>query len=103
MYIKYVDSILGPDSILNTLKPFDLLYDTVTSSDAGDGINGTTYDQALKPFLKSPEQGGRIAAINGGVGRWWSALVTGWQEKGYKLYLRKDSAEDLQEIAGNSI
>ena len=27
------------------------MYDTVTSPDTGDGLNGVPYDEALKPFM----------------------------------------------------
>jgi NADPH:quinone reductase-like Zn-dependent oxidoreductase len=91
-------SITGPESILHQHKPFDLLYDTVTSTDAGDNLNGVTYDEALSPFMKPASDGGRIVAINGPVGRWLSMMV-GWQQSGFDLFLCNASSDDLKELA----
>ena len=53
-------------------SPLDVVYDTVTSPESGDGLNGAPYDVALKPFLRP---GGRVVAINGSGGKWIKALL----------------------------
>lgn len=89
------DTIVGPSSILHHLKPFDIVYDTVTSPDGGDNLNGVTYDEALSPFL-APK--GIVCAINGGAWRWIGAL-TGWNSCKYRLFMKKRSGSQLEELA----
>lgn len=89
------ETLFAEQSALNTLKPFDMVYDTVTSPDEGDAVNGQPYDAALRPYLRAD---GLVVAINGSAGRWIGAL-TGWQGAGYKLLLKARSQEQLREIA----
>ena len=92
---KHPDTIQSSSSILAESKPFDMVYDTVTSPDPGDSLDGKPYDEVLRPYLKKD---GYICAINGSAGRWVGAL-TGWQGKGYKLLLKSRSGKQLTELA----
>ena len=58
------------------------MYDTVTSPETGDGLNGAPYDLALKPFMSKAGAGGRVVAINGSAGRWIKSLL-GLQVRGH--------------------
>ena len=87
-----------PGSPLAAAAPFDCLYDTVSSADAGDGLGGRPYDAALAHLVRPAAEGGRTVAINGSVGRWAARLV-GWEALGFHLLMEEDSAADLREIA----
>ena len=89
--------LLGPDSPLRALAPFNCIYDTVTSPEAGDGLAGTTYDAALREAgLVGPET--KISAINGS-GLRWLRMFLGWQETNFKLFFTQRRADHLQQIA----
>ena len=90
------DTLLGPASALGALGPFDCVHDTVTSPDAGDSLNGQTYDEALRPVLA--EQG-MVVAINGSNSRWMRAGL-GCQARGYRLVMKQRSAADLTRLNG---
>ena len=62
------ESITGPESILRRSK-IDVIYDTVSSAEKYDSLNGQSYQDALA-FT-----GARIAAINGGGGAFVSYFI----------------------------
>lgn len=91
-----------PDAMLAALKDmvrsggaFDAVYDTVTSPDSGDSLQGRSYEAALKPLLRL---GGMHCAINGSVRQWIGALV-GWQRQGFRLFMQQPNGPQLARIA----
>ena len=93
---KTPDVLLGPTSPLKELGPVDVLFDTVSSSDPKDALNGKPYDKALYSFLAPT---GRTVAINGGALRWIRALLFGHEEKNFNMVMCKKSSDDLKVIA----
>jgi NADPH:quinone reductase-like Zn-dependent oxidoreductase len=89
-------AIVGPSSALRAAGPYDCVYDTVTSPDSGDNLDGVPYDIALRPLLRP---GGLVVAINGSAARWAAALL-GWQAAGYHLLMQRDSGAELAELKG---
>lgn len=73
-YTHPYETILGPDSPLNNpaVITFDCIYDTVTSPDASDGLEGKPYDEVLMP--KHLSKKGKYIAVNGNEKRWAAAL-----------------------------
>lgn len=88
----------APGSALAAAAPFDCLYDTVSSGDAGDGLGGRPYDEALSHLLRPAAEGGRVVAINGTLRRWVARLV-GWEAPGFHLLMEHESDADLREVA----
>jgi len=74
-------------------RNLDVIYDTVSSPDPGDGLGGVPYDQALAKLLKPGA--GRTVAINGSGSRWIRALL-GLQGSGFRLIMTKKSHECLK-------
>lgn len=82
-------------SPLKSLAPLTVFYDTVSSPEAGDGLNGVSYDVALRPFLAPSAQ---TVAINGSAMRWFRMFL-GWQERSFKMTLCKRNSADLETVA----
>ena len=74
-------------------RNLDVIYDTVSSPDPGDDLDGVPYDQAFARFLKKGT--GRTVAINGAGSRWIRALL-GIQGGDYRLIMTKRSHECLK-------
>ena len=88
--------LLGKTSPLHTLNGIDILYDTVSSSNSKDTLNGVSYDKALSSFLTTSI---RTVAINGSISRWLNALIWKRQENNFNLVLCNKNSKQLQEIA----
>jgi len=93
---KTPDVLLSENSPFLPVGGFDVLYDTVTSAESKDMLNGLPYDKALSRFMTPTT---KTVAINGSVSRWLNKLVLGWEEKNFNLVLCKKEGKQLQEIA----
>jgi len=88
--------LTSPDSSpLKSISPIDVFYDTVSSPDAGDGLDGKPYDQTLKHLLSKDT---KTVAINGSALR-WIRMLFGLQEKNFKLFFTNKSGAQLEQIA----
>lgn len=94
---KASDVLLSESSPLASIGGIDVLYDTVSSADAKDLLNGKPYDKALTRFLTPTT---KTVAINGGVGRWLNSLVFKWEEKNFNLILCQKDGKQLSQISG---
>jgi len=99
--LDYTDSSLLLDTSKSPLKQYkdiSMIYDTVSSGDKGDGINGMKYDQALKPFLNKNT---KFIAIQSNVWGWISkfACPTFCQKNNYTLFICIVTSNDLKTIA----
>jgi len=90
------DTVVGNDSLLHRTGKLTCIYDTVSSPDGADSLNGIPYDQALQKYFEKGTT--TYCAINGTVSRWLRAF-TGLQASGYKLIMKKRSGSQLEEIA----
>lgn len=94
---KTSEVLVGENSPLASVAGgFDVLYDTVSSPESKDLLNGQPYDKALSRFLTPTTQ---TVAINGSAGRWINALVLRWEEKNFNLVLCKRDGKQLKEIS----
>lgn len=57
----------APGSALAAAAPFDCLFDTVSSADPGDGLNGQPYDVALARLLRPASDGAGAMGAGGRV------------------------------------
>jgi NADPH:quinone reductase-like Zn-dependent oxidoreductase len=90
-----VDYKAGAEALVAALQrhaPFDTIYDTVSSFEAYDTVEGKSYVEVLKPLLKPT---GCHVAINGSAGQWVGAFV-GWQARNYRLLMQSPSGADLE-------
>jgi NADPH:quinone reductase-like Zn-dependent oxidoreductase len=83
-------------SPLKSIAPISCFYDTVSSPEKGDGLNGLPYDVALKSLLGKDC---KTVAINGSALR-WIRMFLGWQERNFKLFFTQKSSAQLAQIAG---